>query len=75
MHPHSVSRPHDYAATDTGVPHPVYGTLSWICVVNPGYRTTARVIELLRHAHEAARARFARPNDLRSPHGGADSSA
>ncbi|MEU0026452.1 DUF6194 family protein [Streptomyces sp. NPDC006335] len=51
---------HDPAAADVLLPHPVYGTLGWVCVVNPGERTTGTVVRLLREAHEAARARAAR---------------
>ncbi|MEV7734319.1 DUF6194 family protein [Streptomyces sp. NPDC088921] len=51
---------YDLAAADVVLPHPVYGSLGWICVVNPGERTTGTVVRLLRAAHEAARAREAR---------------
>lgn len=61
--PRSISRPRDYAAADSVMPHPVYGTLSWISVVNPGERTTDTVMQLLHSAHEAARARLARRNE------------
>lgn len=50
----------DPAAADVMLPHPVYGALGWICVVNPGERTTGTVIRLLREAHEAARVRAVR---------------
>ncbi|MFF3490072.1 DUF6194 family protein [Streptomyces sp. NPDC002795] len=49
-----------YAAVDTVLPHPVYGSQSWICVVNPGERTYDTVLRLLRAAHDAAHARFER---------------
>lgn len=58
--PHGITLPRDHTATDRVLPHPVYGALGWICVVNPGARTTATVVRLLRDAHEAARARYAR---------------
>lgn len=58
--PRSLTRPRDYAAADTVTPHPVYGPLGWVSVVNPGERTTDTVAQLLRNAHDAARARFAR---------------
>jgi hypothetical protein len=51
---------HDPATADVVLPHPVYGTLGWICVVNPGERTTGTVVRLLREAHEGARARAER---------------
>ena len=47
-------------STDVVVPHPVYGALGWVCVVTPGERTTALVLDLLRAAHDDARARAAR---------------
>ncbi|MFD7293566.1 DUF6194 family protein [Streptomyces sp. NPDC059897] len=50
----------DYAAVDTVLPHPVYGAQSWICVVNPGERTSESVLRLLRTAHDAARSRYER---------------
>jgi uncharacterized protein DUF6194 len=45
---------------DVLFPHPVYGTLGWLCVVNPGARTQTEVDDLLRTAHDLARARFQR---------------
>ena len=58
--PELLGGPYDLAAADMVLPHPVYGPLGWICVVNPGERTTGTVVRLLREAHEAARARAAR---------------
>jgi hypothetical protein len=58
--PEPVGGRYDLAAADVVLPHPVYGPLGWICVVNPGERTTGTVVRLLRAAHEAARARAAR---------------
>jgi len=58
--PRNLSRPRDYATTDVVLPHPVYGSLGWIAVVNPGDQTHEAVVELLRAAHDAARARFIR---------------
>ncbi len=45
---------------DTVTAHPVYGGLGWLCVTNPGPRTSEAVRELLRTAHAAARARHER---------------
>nr|WP_106584981.1 DUF6194 family protein [Murinocardiopsis flavida] len=58
--PRALTRPRDYAAADSVVPHPVYGELGWICVVNPGPETADTVVALLRAAHDAARARSER---------------
>jgi hypothetical protein len=50
----------DFGAADVILPHPVYGTLGWIAVVNPGERTAPAVVALLSEAHENARHRAAR---------------
>ncbi|MFD9281783.1 DUF6194 family protein [Streptomyces mirabilis] len=63
--PRSLTRPRDYAAADTVMPHPVYGALGWISVINPGERTTDTAVQLLRSAHDAARARCARRHATR----------
>ncbi|AXB42871.1 DUF6194 family protein [Amycolatopsis albispora] len=52
----------DYSAFDTLMPHPVYGTVGWLAVVNPGPRTEADTRELLHTACELARARYERRN-------------
>lgn len=67
--PRSLTRPRDYAAADSVMPHPVYGALGWICVVNPAERTTDTVMRLLRDAHDAARARFERRHERERPLG------
>ncbi len=48
---------------DTVIAHPVYGTLGWLAVVNPGPKTTTALRELLRTAHGLARARYERRAD------------
>ncbi|MFE3323360.1 DUF6194 family protein [Streptomyces sp. NPDC059176] len=58
--PRRLSGCYDYAATDAVMPHPVYGALGWVCVVNPGDGSRDVVVRLLRDAHDAARARFER---------------
>ncbi|WP_245741385.1 DUF6194 family protein [Herbiconiux ginsengi] len=51
-----MALPRDFAATDVFFPHPVHGPLTWVSVVNPA-TTMTRVLDLLRAAHSAARAR------------------
>lgn len=58
--PRSLTRARDFGAADVINPHPVYGALGWISIVNPGERMMSTAIRLLRFAHEAARARFER---------------
>ncbi|WP_280263866.1 DUF6194 family protein [Nocardia wallacei] len=50
----------DASATDTVLPHPVYGSAAWLAIVNPGPSTEAPARELLRAAHDRARSRYER---------------
>ncbi len=45
---------------DVLLPHPVYGELGWVCVVDPADRTMPQVLDLLREAHDDARRRYER---------------
>jgi hypothetical protein len=53
----------DLSAEDVFMPHPVYGSLGWLCVVNPGPHTTEPAQDLLRMAHDLARNRYQRRLD------------
>lgn len=50
----------DPSTPDVLLPHPVYGQLGWVAVVNPAERASAQVLDLLISAHAAARARYQR---------------
>lgn len=60
--------PVDHRATDTLLPHPLYGAHGWICVVNPGAATLEPALRALRDAHLADRRRVER----REPSGDAE---
>lgn len=46
---------YDFTAFDRLMPHPVYGMMYWVCVLNPSAETFAtRVQPLLREAYEMA---------------------
>ncbi|MFJ5886154.1 DUF6194 family protein [Kitasatospora cineracea] len=47
-------------ADDTVIAHPVYAAAGWLAVVNPARRTAEDVRQLLRTAHQLARARYER---------------
>jgi len=49
----------DYAAEDTLMPHPVYASQYWVCVVNPGEATLPIVRKLLAGAHGYAARKYA----------------
>ncbi|BDZ44585.1 DUF6194 family protein [Naasia aerilata] len=50
----------DFGETDAILPHPVYGSLGWIAVVDPGPRTLETVLSLLENAWADDRARVER---------------
>jgi len=50
----------DFTAADVVLPHPVHAAQGWIAIVDPGPRTHALAVRLLRDAHEAARHRAER---------------
>ncbi|MFJ8208943.1 DUF6194 family protein [Streptomyces sp. NPDC096033] len=50
----------DPSAADTVMAHPVYGTVGWLAVVNPGPRTETATRELLSTAYHLARSRHER---------------
>jgi hypothetical protein len=45
---------HDFTALDRLMPHPVYGKMYWVCVLNPSEATFQTVRALLAEAYEAA---------------------
>jgi hypothetical protein len=66
-HPKDSAAPAiDPSTPDVLIPHPVYGTLGWLCVVNPGPRTTSTIQDLLETAHGLARRRYQRRSEPRS---------
>ncbi len=51
---------YDFTALDSLMPHPVYGKMYWVCVLNPSEETFKRVQELLREAYDMAVRKSAR---------------
>jgi hypothetical protein len=54
-----VDTGHDFTALDQLTPHPVYGWMSWVSVLNPSAATFETVKPLLAEAHGLAVAKFA----------------
>ena len=48
---------HDFRALDRLLPHPVYGSNHWVCVLNPSVETFDSVKPLLEEAYTIARER------------------
>lgn len=49
---------HVFTALDQLIPHPVYGWMSWVCVLNPSAATFESVKPLLSEAYDLAVAKF-----------------
>ncbi len=49
-----IAGPWDFTATDQLLPHPVYGWMSWMCILNPSQASFESIIPLLRQAHGRA---------------------
>ncbi len=45
---------YDFTALDYIMPHPVYGKMYWVCVLNPSAATFQKVQELLAEAYDMA---------------------
>jgi hypothetical protein len=51
---------YDYTTLDRIMPHPVYGNMYWVCVLNPSAETFETVRRLLAEAYEAGMRQRAR---------------
>lgn len=50
---------HDFTALDRVMPHPVYGKVFWLCVLNPSHETFENTVKpLLAEAHLRAAAKI-----------------
>jgi hypothetical protein len=49
-----TGKDYDFAALDQIMPHPVYGQMFWICVLNPTVATFEKVQPLLAEAYDSA---------------------
>ena len=51
---------HDFTALDTLMPHPVYGKMYWVCVLNPSDATFETLRPMLREAYDIAVKKYER---------------
>lgn len=58
---------HDFTALDRLMPHPVYGNMFWICVLNPSDATFQKVKPLLAEAYERSAGKHARARPESEP--------
>jgi Family of unknown function (DUF6194) len=59
----------DYAARDRLMPHPVYASQHWVCVINPGVATFEEIRPLLAEAHAFAARKHANAKARSRPRG------
>lgn len=55
-----VDTGHDFTSLDTLLPHPVYGWMAWVAVLNPSPATFELVKPLLAEAHGLAVGKFSK---------------
>jgi hypothetical protein len=55
-----VGAGHDFTTLDQLLPHPVYGRMYWVCVLNPSTETFQAVQLLLAEAYDLAASRYAK---------------
>ena len=55
-----VNTGHDFTALDQLLPHPVYGRMFWVCVLNPSAATFQAVQPLLAEAYDLAVSKYAK---------------
>jgi Family of unknown function (DUF6194) len=57
---HIVNTGHDFTAPDLITPHPIYGWMSWIAVINPSRQTYASLRPYLIESLTLAKSKFAK---------------
>lgn len=53
-----VDMDYDFSATNQILPHPVYGWMGWICVLNPSEKTFEELKPLIQEAYEYAKKKY-----------------
>jgi hypothetical protein len=56
----------DYATIDLLMPHPIYASQYWVCIVNPGEANWTTVRDLLAEAHDFAARKYTNQQTRRS---------
>jgi hypothetical protein len=57
----AVTSDYDFTALDKLMPHPVYGKMYWVCILNPGPATFQKVVQpLLAEAYDMAVNKYAK---------------
>lgn len=49
---HIINAPFDFTQLDTILPHPIYGSMNWICILNPSAKSLEQIEELIDESYE-----------------------
>lgn len=55
---HIVDTGHNFQQLDVVLPHPVYGWMAWISVINPSHKTFEQLKPLITEAYQLAQKKF-----------------
>ena len=53
-----IQSPHDFTEANTLMPHPVYGWMSWVQILNPSSAKFEELLPMLADAHTTAKTKF-----------------
>lgn len=54
----TIDTEHDFTALDTLTPHPVYGWMSWVAIINPSGKSVDELMPLIVETIETAKVKF-----------------
>lgn len=54
----TIDKVHDFTAIDKLTPHPVYGWMSWVAIINPSGESLAKLMPLIIETVQAAKIKF-----------------
>ena len=63
QHSSGLKIPFDHTRLDRLMPHPIYASLAWVCVVSPSAETFEQLKLLIAEAHRIAADRYARRHE------------
>ena len=57
-----INTGHDFTALNTLMPHPIYGWMNWVQILNPSENTFAEILPLIKEANASAVIKFNKKN-------------
>lgn len=53
-----INMQYDFTLLDTLLPHPIYGWMAWICILNPSIKSFDKLDKLIKESYEYAKEKF-----------------